>query len=227
VVIVGGLYWKRGTAAAGWTAMTVGVIASLFGLFLLETKPETVGIHAISSVLSWSQIHITGQDLMGISSAVSVVSYILVSLMGRTSCDLDTLLHRGKASDAAVPAEAPSTGLALFRMGPEYTRFDKALYLASYSWMGMCGVVFLGVLLYHQFHGISMAGWLRLWYVLVWLAMGLGAIIVCWFAVGGTRDLFDMFRRLRTAVRDHTDDGMVRDRAKAEALAPPREQAKV
>ena len=34
-------------------------------------------------------------------------------------------------------------------------------------------------------------------------------LVILWFAIGGTRDLKDMIRRLSTMVRDHKDDGFV------------------
>ncbi|HPZ99994.1 MAG TPA: hypothetical protein PLT93_17830 [Phycisphaerae bacterium] len=75
----------------------------------------------------------------------------------------------------------------------------------------MCGVIFVIGLVWHKTWGTTAQGWAAFWYYLVWLAMIMGSIILVWFAVGGIRDMIDMFARLRTMTRDETDDGMVRD----------------
>jgi hypothetical protein len=42
------------------------------------------------------------------------------------------------------------------------------------------------------------------------------ALVIVWFAIGGTRDLKDMLHRLSTMTRDHKDDGFVVRRSKSE-----------
>lgn len=209
-VIVGGLYWRRGTTVGAFSALVVGAVLSLLGLAILELPPEKAPLSFICAFMTWCQDHITGQDMLGIVSILSILTYISVSLAtSRAPFDLDRMLHRGRYSEGEK-IEAPATGLGLLRTTSEYTFFDKIIYLASMFWMVMCGVVFFAGLAYYKFVGISLEGWVRFWYVVVCLAMTMGVIIVVWFAIGGIRDMVDMFRRLRTAVRDHTDDGSVR-----------------
>jgi SSS family solute:Na+ symporter len=226
-VIVGGLYSRRGTTTAAYAAMSVGVVASLTGFLLLETKPDTVHIAAIAQALIFTQKHLTGQDMMGIATALSIISYVLCSwLIPHKPFDLDRLLHRGAyADDAAAATEAPTTGLSLFRLGPEYTKSDKLLYLASYGWMGACGLVFVVGLIAHYTCGVSVWSWLRLWKTLVIIAMSLGTIVVVWFAIGGIRDMIEMLSRLRTLVRDVTDDGTVKHEDRPAACAEVVEEA--
>ena len=209
-VIVGGLYWKRGTTLAAWSAMAIGAVASLIGLYLLEGTPG-LRIPAAAGFMIWCQKYITGQDMMFICSILAIIGYISISLLQpHRPFNLDRLLHRGEFAEPGAAVEMPTTGLNLFRVGPEYTRFDKLIYLASMFWMLMCGLVFTIGLVYHQIWGTTAEGWAGFWYYMVWLAMSMGTIIVVWFAIGGIRDMVDMFRRLRTQARDDTDDGSVR-----------------
>lgn len=228
-VIIGGLYWKRGTTHGAYTALIVGAVASLIGLALLEFKPQTFGNWPqLAALLTWSQKHITGQDMCGIASGLAVIAYVVVSLaQSYLPFNLDRMLHRGEYADANAPAEAAATGLGIFKMGPEYSRSDKILYLASYGWMTMCGAVFLFGLAYHRMFGTTAEGWTHFWYYLVWLAVGMGSVMIVWFTVGGLRDMFDMLRLLRTAVRDHSDDGMVREQVSKPAQVEEQEGAQV
>ncbi len=214
-VIIGGLYWKRGTTLAAWAAMLIGAIASLIGLFLLEFNAQKViemGHGWLGQAMLWTQANITGQDMMFICSLLAIAGYIVFSrVQPHRPFDFDRLLHRGQYAQDGEAIEMPKTGLSLLRVGPEYTRFDKLIYLASMLWMVMCGVIFVIGLVWHKTWGTTAQGWAAFWYYLVWLAMIMGSIILVWFAVGGIRDMIDMFARLRTMTRDETDDGMVRD----------------
>lgn len=210
-IIVGGLYWRKGTTGGAFSAMIVGAVLSLLGLAVLELPPEKAPLELVSQFMTWAQAHITGQDMLGIVSVTSIFTYIGVSLAGnRQPFDLDKMLHRGLYAEAGAPVGMPATGLNLLRTSAEYTFFDKVIYLASMFWMVMCGVVFFAGLAYYKLYGISLEGWANFWFVIVCLAMTIGVVIVVWFAIGGIRDMIEMFARLRTAVRDHTDDGTVR-----------------
>lgn len=225
-VIVGGLYWKHGRTAGAWTAMIVGAIASLIGLALLEIKPENIswlqGVFSASlfvgplgwfgGLCAWVQDVITGQDMLLIVSLLAIASYVVVSLLQPGEAfNLDRMLRRGAYADAGSPSDVPATGLNLLRVGSEFTAFDKGIYLASFGWMFLCGVVFAGGLIYHHLWGTTVENWIDFWYYLVVLAMTMGTAVVVWFAIGGIRDVVEMFARLRVAVRDDTDDGSVRD----------------
>jgi SSS family solute:Na+ symporter len=81
-VIVGGLYWKRGTTAAAWSSMLTGSITAVGGIVIRQLDPN---------------FPINGQMFWGLAMALSVVVYIVVSLLtsrGRTF-DMDRMLHRG------------------------------------------------------------------------------------------------------------------------------------
>jgi len=91
------------------------------------------------------------------------------------------------------------------------------------------GVFVAGTVYYFTLGKATDASWLGFWQLLVWLALGLGAVVTVWFLIGGMRDLKDMFHLLRTKVRDDSDDGRVRTaaetatREKGFPVVPPRD----
>ena len=211
VTIIGGLYWRRGTVAAAWSALTTGAVLSLVGFFLLERDPQRVPWAAVRAAVMWAQDHFTGQDLLMIISAICVATYIIVSLATcRQPFDLDRMLHRGRHAEPGTPAALPPTGLAVLRMGPDFTRKDKVLFIASMVWIGLCALLFVGGAVVHRVFGLQADDWAGFWHYVVRFAVVMGAVVVCWFGFFGARDMIDLFRRLRRRVRDDTDDGSVR-----------------
>ena len=119
--IIGGLYWKRGTAAGAWTAMVFGCIGGAGGFllqkywerpiypFLDEHVPELLAsfgktLEAVGRavpILNWkmspTSFPISGQELFFFVSVLSILLYIAVSLLTcRRPFDFDRMLHRGR-----------------------------------------------------------------------------------------------------------------------------------
>ena len=84
-VIIGGLYWDRGTTAAAWTAMIVGAVIGVGGTLVKQISSEWLADPAsyqmIKSTLLFLQ-SINGQEYWGIGMAASSLSYVTVSLAG-------------------------------------------------------------------------------------------------------------------------------------------------
>jgi len=110
IVMIGGLYWKKGTTAAAWNAMILGVIMGFAGQIARRIWPD----FPLSSLWVF---------------AIAIVScstvYFIVSLFGKKEVDLDELLHRGKYAvreDTTPKDEEPVKGIkALFHMSGEFT----------------------------------------------------------------------------------------------------------
>jgi SSS family solute:Na+ symporter len=153
-VIIGGLYWKRGTTTAAWTALITGSSIAVGGILihrlpaaLFETSRDELPALARAG---WAALHwlydINGQQYWAVAMFASSLLYILVSLTGRRVFDLDRLLHRGEyaiAGEMRVVTEVPSRGWKLLGMGREFTRGDKIIYIASYSWTALWTLVFI------------------------------------------------------------------------------------
>jgi SSS family solute:Na+ symporter len=225
-VIIGGLYWKRGTAAAGWAAMTTGSVIAVGGIVIRQLDEG---------------FPVNGQEFWAIAMLASSVVFVAVSLLDRRpGFDLERLLHRGRHAIAGERREAPRpvagrTGgiRRLLSFGPEFTRGDKAIYVANYVWTLGWFVVFLVGLAANLGREVSDDAWMRFWRVWLWIYVAMAVVTAVWFTAGGFLDLRRMFRLLRGRTRDHLDDGfvhrdrsdererMVREEASVEGGAPP------
>jgi SSS family solute:Na+ symporter len=200
-VIIGGLYWRRGTGTAAWAALTTGAVVSVGGIVLQQNDPA---------------FPINGQVFWAIAMAASTVVYALVSLLGRQPrepVDLDRLLHRGRwaAEGDHMRAAAPlPRGMKLLLFTEEFTRGDKALYLLTQAWTLGWFAVFVAGTVVNLTRPVSDAAWISFWKVFLLIQFAASGIVVVWFTWGGVRDLRDMFARLRRQERSTADDGVVR-----------------
>jgi SSS family solute:Na+ symporter len=203
-VIIGGLYWKRGTTAAAWSAMITGSTIAVGGIVL----------HQI-----YEDFPVNGQWFWGIAMVGSALVYVLVSLLGkRKVADLDRLLHRGKYAiqgEMKVITEVPSRGWKMLGMGREFTRGDKFIYILSYAWIIAWTLIFIVGTIYNLTHPASDAIWMRFWKVYVILYLAASSLVIVWFTIGGLRDMKQMFRDLATMQRDEEDDGYLTGRREA------------
>ena len=132
-VIIGGLYWKRGTTTATWTAMMVG---------------STLAVVSIIIPAFWKNFPLNGQELWFIAMVVSGISYIIVSLVGKkTESNMDKILHRGEYAvkedhlaedNTPKPKELRTERkgflqicLSKLKFNKEFTTGDKIIYVIA------------------------------------------------------------------------------------------------
>ena len=132
-VIIGGLYWKRGTTTAAWTAMMVG---------------STLAVVSIIIPAFWKNFPLNGQELWFIAMVVSGISYIIVSLVGKkTESNMDKILHRGEYAvkedhlaedNTPKPKELRTERkgflqicLSKLKFNKEFTTGDKIIYVIA------------------------------------------------------------------------------------------------
>lgn len=205
-VIIGGLYWKRGTTMAAYCSLIVGSVLAVSGIVLENIWPV---YHNGQSFV------INGQWMWFIAMISSSVVYVLISLLGKKNVfDLDKLLHRGKyaiAGDNVNPAKANPKGLkALIGITHEFSKRDVFTYICSICCTALWIVIFVAGSIINVLFDISTDLWAKFWHVFVWLTFILGTIMSVWIGVGGIRELPDLFNRLRKAKDDKSDDGQVR-----------------
>lgn len=197
-IIIGGLYWKRGTTAAAWAAMITGSGIAVAGIVIHQIIPD---------------FFINGQWFWMISMAGAGIVYIVVSLFGKQEeYDLDRLLHRGRhalTGESTVVDRVPSKGWKLLGMGREFTRGDRIIYILNYVWTGAWLLVFIVGTIYNLTHDVSDASWLQFWRLYLVVHIAVSVIVIVWFLIGGFRDIGAMHARLKTADRDARDDGFV------------------
>jgi len=215
-VIIGGLYWKRGTAAAAWSAMITGSVIAVGGIIVQQVRPG---------------FFINGQMFWGLAMAASSIVYIVVSLVtgrGRRVFDMDRMLHRGAYAEedlamgmrssveichGRVPRKRiPGRSPGPLSWGREFTRTDKVIYLATYAWTFAWSIVFIAGTIYNLTHDVGNGPWMSFWRVYVWIYLVVSIFVLIWFSAGGFRNLGEMIRTLRTMKRDHGDSGFVERR---------------
>ncbi len=198
-VIIGGLYWKRGTTAAAWASMLTGMITAVGGIVVRQIDPE---------------FPINGQMFWGLAMASSLIVYIIVSLLtsrGRTF-DMDRMLHRGRfaaADETRIANTVPVKGWKVLGMDREFTPFDKVIYIATYVWTLSWVVVFVIGTALNLTGTVGTAAWMTFWKTYVYIYLGTSIVVIIWFCTGGFINLRDMIRQLKTMTRDHSDSGYV------------------
>ncbi len=197
-VIIGGLYWKKGTTAAAWSAMFTGAGIAVGGIVIQQIIPD---------------FPINGQMFWGLAIVGSVLIYITVSLLGKKQpVNMDKILNRGIyeiKDETLVVNEAPVKGWKIFGITKEFTKFDKLLYVLTYIYTLGWGLVFIIGTLINLSHDVSDLSWLSFWKTYIFINAGISVAVLIWFTLGGFRNLKEMISKLRSMKRDTSDSGYV------------------
>jgi SSS family solute:Na+ symporter len=198
-VIIGGLYWRRGTTAAAFTAMILGATIAVGGIVILQLQPG---------------FPVNGQWFWGIAMVAASVGYVAVSLLGKsTGADLDRLLHRGAHAlpqDQVAATDLPPVGWRALGLDREASGSDRLIVLATYGWILLWVAVFVVGTVINLSRDVSESAWASFWHIFLIVNLAAGVVVLLWFGTLGIRDLRRMLRALRGRERDATDDGFVR-----------------
>ncbi len=220
-VIIGGLYWKRGTTGAAWAAMLTGSTIAVTGILIHRIPAELFEVSRDHLPLLgqqfWALLHwlyeINGQAYWALGMIGSSLLYIVISLASRCApFNLDKLLKRGEyavAGEMKVISKVPERGWKLLGMGREFTRGDRFIYIINYIWTGGWTLVFIIGTIYNLHHDVADATWMQFWRIFLWIHLAMTVISIAWFTTGGFIDLRRMVRRLKTMQRDEQDDGYI------------------
>ncbi len=197
-VIIGGLYWKRGTTAAAYSAMTIGAVVAVGGIVIRQLNPD---------------FPINGQMFYFIAMCSAIVAYISVSLLGKKQeANLDKILNRGthtRHDEYKIVQENPSRLSMIFGMGKEFSKTDKFIYVVTYVWIFSWFAVFLVGVVINLTGTVSDESWMRFWFWYVIIHIFGVIFFIAWMTIGGVIDLKAMISRLRKLKRDEHDDGTV------------------
>ncbi len=194
-VIIGGLYWNRGTTPAAWSAMITGSVLAVSGIVIKQVQPD---------------FFLNGQQMFFIAMVSSSLIYIIVSLCSKQRFNLDEMLHRGAYSmEKSTDATKPKRGLAALGFSSEFGMRDTLIFFGTLGMILVYFGLFLFGLVYHLIWKTDDAWWLSFWRIFIWIGLGQALIITIWFSIGGFKDLKHMLNTLRTLKRDDADDGMV------------------
>ena len=129
-VILGGLYWKRGTTAAAFCALTVGAVIGVGGLIVPKMYKASHGV----------DFPINNQWLWFMAMVSAALIYIVVSLLFPASereYNLERMLHRGRyriRADHVQEEEVRSRWQQIVGITREFSRGDRILALALVAW---------------------------------------------------------------------------------------------
>lgn len=205
--IIGGLYWKKGTAAGAWSALITGLVLSLSGIIIRQVYPN---------------FFLNGQKIYFLTMVVSAFVYIAVSLLNRKEdFNMDKMLYRGDyALDSDTKANQNTIAnkkfsfkeIVIKRLGvnDEFTKLDKVIYFASMIWSLGWFLVFLIGTIYNLVHkGVPDKSWINFWKVYVGILVTAVLVFTVWYTIGGIRDIKELFKSLRNIKRNDSDDGTV------------------
>ena len=215
-VIIGGLYWDRGTTEGAWAAMIVGAAIAVTGTIVPQVSDswliDTEGFKGIKNfILRLKEIN--GIKFYALSMGFSSFSYILVSLMTfKEKINMDKLLNRSKYSiqgEIKIIDEKVKPIFKIFGIGKEFTIEDKIIYLVSFIWNVFFTLVFVFGTMYNLSNDVSDESWMIYWKYQLYINIIFSFIIIIWFTIGGFIDIKKMFKSLSSSKRDHEDSGFV------------------
>ena len=214
-VIIGGLYWSKGTTAGAWAAMTTGSTLAVSGIVLQNIVWPRIG--------NGVEFPFNGMQ-MSFGSAVAAVSvYVLVSLATcRKPANMDALLHRGAFAvegDRAAPHARPATGLRALGFTSEFTRGDKIIYILKLGIFFLFFGTFVVGTTWGFIWGVPEWAWIKFWWFKLLFTLVVGSLTTIWFIIGGAKDMINLFRTLAGARKNLNDDGFVSDQDKTLAQA--------
>ena len=217
-VIIGGLYWDRGTTEGAWAAMIIGAAIAVTGTIMPQISEswlnEGGGLVGFKSLILRLK-EINGIKFYGLSMAFSSRSYIVVSLLTfKEKMNMDKLLNRGDYSikeEKKIVSKNVKTIWKIFGIGNEFTIEDKITYLISYVWNIFFTVVFVIGTVYNLSNSVSDDSWMVYWKYQVYINVVFSFVIIIWFSIGGFIDIKKMFSSLSSTQRNHQDSGWVSD----------------
>ncbi|MCE5324507.1 sodium:solute symporter [bacterium] len=203
-VIIGGLYWRRGTTPAAFSALVVGAVVGVGGLILPKVYLAQTG-HAFP---------INNQWLWFMAMICSSLVYVTVSLItGRNKepYNLERMLHRGNyrvQADHVVEHEQRSRWSMIVGITKEFSTFDKVLAIVLVCWNMMWFSWFVIFSIINLLHPVSDSMWMSYEYLRIIIIPSILCLpMTVWFTVGGIHDIRHLFAALKAEVRDNSDDG--------------------
>ncbi|AQQ10259.1 putative transporter [Sedimentisphaera cyanobacteriorum] len=222
-VIIGGLYWKRGTNKAAWFAMAAGVIFSIIAIMITQSgvsavdgaieKPfwvsVTSGLEKIGCAEAfWEMARnifaLNSQEFLFIISCLCITIYVITSLVSKEPAhNMDKLLHRGKYAikdDQIAQLNKEDSIASRLGLSKSFTKGDCAIAIVSIVWIVFWLIVFIAGSVMRK--SITDTQWLDFWYVWMWVMYIVGIIVMIWLTIGGFKDLKVFIKTLKGLGQD-------------------------
>ena len=224
-IIIGGLYWARGTTPGAWASLAAGFTCSLGGIIAQQC---------------WgSRFPLNGAQIGFVTMLVAVIFYVAVSLLTcREIFNMDRMLHCGPYAkpddiDEVIASPRRLTWSRLIGCDANFTRGDRWIASSLLIYFLAFFFITLGVTAWCLVRPWSLATWSSYWHFnAIVLPIFIAIVTSIWFTWGGVRDAIDLFRRLREETVNPLDNGVVighqnlDDIAKSQPAATPSVTAK-
>ncbi len=220
-VVIGGLYWKRGSTPAAWTAMILGTVICLGGL-LCQSFWDHLAPALHNAFPNWQYLteHLDKfpipSYIVTLATMVAAIgSYVAVSLLGpRHVHNMDKLLHRGEyAEDDTKEIAAPKfTWKRLVGISPQHTKLEQVLVGFSFAITMTMWVLFVVVTLLAIFTDrLTDNFWCELhFWKSIPLYVSIGTFTTIGLLCGGFKDAFELIKDLAHTKVNESDDGFVK-----------------
>lgn len=203
-VILGGLYWKRGTKQGAMVAL---ILSTIIGTV-------TMICHQFWQAWFERDFPINGQWVWFFTILICTSAYVLVSLLRKENFNMDKMLHRGKykVAEDHEGEERHKVSLLqkLFGISEEFARGDRLTAYLIVGWFLLFMVVCIVGTVYGLISGISQESWAKFWGVYLLVLFVLAIVVTIWMTLGGLSDMKNMFSALKTQTKDDSDDGFVK-----------------
>jgi len=187
-VILGALYFKRGTTSGAWAAMIIGFVVAAGGIVAIQMWDDSFPLDGIRVAF--------------IANLSSIIVYVLVSVCTRNQkFNLDKLLHRTDSHKKTLRNELQETEGFIFR------NLNRILVIFL-----VIALIATGTTVWYNYnHEVNAETWIAFWKCYSFVLFFWSIPVTIWILCGGFRDLCRLLRHLRTEVVDEEDDGIVRD----------------
>ena len=207
--IIGGLYWKKGTAAGAWAAFLTGSLLSMSGIITQQLYAN----HGMKFILN-------GVQIAFFSCLISGLVYVVTSLLtSKEDFNLERMLHREKyariitqVGDQPIKPQGKVGWSKWIGFDGNFTRGDKIIAGSILGWTLFWFIVFVIGSIWNLIWPWPTSAWVSYYHVVgfglpIFFAVATGI----WFTWGGVKDLRDLFRRLTSGKVNSLDDGTVVD----------------
>lgn len=209
-VIIGGLYWKKGTTLASWVAMSIGAVLAFGCIILREVHHAYPEIFKAGTWIYWLASK-NGAVLSFWVSVIAIFSYFITSLLQNNPFDLDRVFYRGKYALDKNQMSVKNKRRKWYHLGitNEFTKLDKVVYLASILWQVLSISLFIGGSIYCFLFEVKTEYWVAFWKYYIITFIVITTLTTVWLSIGGVIDLKRLFILLKITEKDENDDGMV------------------
>ena len=201
-VMLGGLYWKKGTAKAAMVTLIAGSILGMVFFVLQQGWPIWY---------AKAEFPINGQYCFLINIVFSILLYVGISLLTCTEeFNMEKLLHRGAYADKneVLPELRPTRWWqSIFGITPMFTLRDRITAYIIVGWFLFWLGTFIAGMTYGYFANPGDAVWVNFWYVYLCLNFTVLVGTTLWLGIGGIKDVLSLFKTMGASGRDFSDTG--------------------